>query len=257
MIKDKLKVFINSILGVKTIQKIKLIFVSICVRKNKLSWLAWIFGSDKNGNHFYTQHYDNYFFKFRKKKNIVIEVGVGGYRESNSGGCSLKMWKAYFTKSLIYGIDIYDKSFLDESRVKTFKGDQTDIDFLESVIIKTGQPDIIIDDGSHISMHTIETFRFLFPKLKSGGFYVIEDLQTSYWPTWGGSKDLNEPLTIMNFLKRLIDGLNYEEFLDPNYLPTYTDLNISGIYFHHNICFIKKGDNREGSNSVKNGMLVN
>ena len=52
--------------------------------------------------------------------------------------------------------------------------------------------DIIIDDGSHINEHVIRTFQYLFPKLKPGGIYVVEDTQTSYRQDYGGDdKNLN------------------------------------------------------------------
>ena len=40
-------------------------------------------------------------------------------------------------------------------------------------------PDIIIDDGSHIEEHQIFTFGVLFPKLKPGGVYIVEDISSS------------------------------------------------------------------------------
>ncbi len=162
------------------------------------------------------------------------------------------MWKAYFRRGLIYGIDIYDKTGVDEKRIKTFRGDQTDPSFLHQVASEIGEIDIIIDDGSHISSHVIASFRILFPLLKSGGIYAIEDLQTSYWKNvagfeWGGSEDLGAGHTSMNFLKSLVDGLNYEEFPSRDYKPSYFDLNIEAIHFYHNLAFICKGPNCEGS----------
>lgn len=66
----------------------------------------------------------------------------------------------------------------------------------------------------------------------------------------GGSSDLNAAQTSMNFLKRLADGLNYEEFTVDEYVPTYFDRNIISIHFYHNLAFIYKGDNNEGSNML-------
>jgi hypothetical protein len=59
----------------------------------------------------------------------------------------------------------------------------------------------------------------------------------------------------MSFFKKLTDGLNYEEFLLPNYEPSYYDQNISSIHFYHNMVFIHKNKNAEGSNMVKNGRI--
>ena len=112
---------------------------------------------------------------------------------------------------------------------------------------------IIIDDGSHINEHVIETFRILFPRLKDCGIYIIEDTQTSYWVDFGGdSKNLDNPKTMMNFFKSLADSLNNEEFLIPNYEKNYYDKKITSMHFYHNMIFIYKGDNNEKSNIVVN-----
>ncbi|MGC3976971.1 MAG: hypothetical protein QM751_01255 [Paludibacteraceae bacterium] len=110
-----------------------------------------------------------------------------------------------------------------------------------------GVPDIIIDDGSHYCEHIIKTFNVLFPYLKNGGIYVIEDTQTSYRENSGGSSDLKADFTSINYFKKLIDGINYMEYTDENYIPTYFDLNITSIHFYHNLIFIFKGENNEPS----------
>ena len=110
------------------------------------------------------------------------------------------MWKRYFPNGNIYSLDIYDKSFLEEKRIKIFKGSQIDKPFLMDVIKQTSKFDIIIDDGSHINEHVIKTFKILFPFLKNEGVYAIEDTQTSYWSDFGGdSNNLDSSNTIMNF----------------------------------------------------------
>ena len=72
--------------------------------------------------------------------------------------------------------------------------------------------DIIIDDGSHINSHQIETFKILFPKLKIGGYYFIEDVQTSYYLSDGGDGFyLNNKKTAINFFKTMIDRMHQVE----------------------------------------------
>lgn len=95
--------------------------------------------------------------------------GIGGYDDPRAGGASLRMWRAYFPKSRIYGIDIHDKSGHDEKRIRTFRGDQTDRGFLEGVVREIGRPNIIIDDGSHLNAHVVATFEILFPLLADDG----------------------------------------------------------------------------------------
>jgi demethylmacrocin O-methyltransferase len=217
-----------------------------------LNRLAKIYRTDKYGTHYYTQHYQTHFKRFKYKRVRLLEIGVGGYEDPFIGGKSLRMWKKYFPFGKIYSIDIYDKSFLQENRIKIFQGSQVDKDFLEKVTVLSGDPDIIIDDGSHINEHVIETFKLLFPKLKDGGIYVIEDTQTSYWEDFGGSMDFRNPDTIMYFFKSLTDSLNNKEFICPGYEQNYYDRKIISIHFYHNLIVIYKGDNDEESNVVKN-----
>jgi 8-demethyl-8-alpha-L-rhamnosyltetracenomycin-C 2'-O-methyltransferase len=33
----------------------------------------------------------------------------------------------------------------------------------------------------------VTSFHILFPYLVDGGLYLIEDMQTTFWPQWGGS----------------------------------------------------------------------
>ncbi len=97
----------------------------------------------------------------------------------------------------------------------------------------------------------INNFKVLFPRLKDGGIYVVEDTQTSYWEKFGGdSKDLNNPKTSMNFFKSLTDSLNHKEFLIPGYQSSYFDRIITSMHFYHNLVFIYKGNNDEDSNVV-------
>lgn len=218
-----------------------------------LNTLARIHRCDKLGGHFYTPHYMHHFKKFRFKSINLLEIGVGGYKDPEAGGHSLRMWKRYFPFGRIFGIDIYDKSPLQERRINIFQGSQVDHVFLEQVTKQIGEIDLIIDDGSHQNQHVIETFKILFPKLKDGGIYVVEDTQTSYWDDFGGdSNNLKNPTTMMNFFKALTDCMNHEEFILPHYEKTYFDRKIISMHFYHNLIFIYKGDNNEKSTVIEN-----
>jgi hypothetical protein len=218
---------------------------------NDLNKLGKIYGTDKNGCHVYTPHYQLHLQRFKYKRINLLEIGVGGYDNPNLGGKSLRMWKKYFPLGKIYSIDIYDKSSLQENRIKIFCGSQVEKNFLEKVTNEIGEIDIIIDDGSHINEHVIETFKLLFPKLKDGGVYVVEDTQTSYWEEFGGDMDPFNPKTTMNFFKGLTDSLNNKEFVIPNYVQSYFDKKIISMHFYHNLIFIYKGNNDEESNIIK------
>ncbi|MDF5719772.1 MAG: hypothetical protein PUP91_04630 [Rhizonema sp. PD37] len=242
------------------------------IYRKDLRKLATFYGTDKWNSHWYAQHYNKHFAPLRLKKLNILEIGVGGDDDPKSGGESLRMWKTYFPNSMIYGIDIVDKKALEEPRIKIFQGSQDDESFLRKVVAETGELDIIIDDGSHINEHVIKSFKILFPALKHGGIYVIEDTLTSYvpdinelkfvsegvvkkWPQLGGSLDLNSPNTMVNFFKKLVDCLNYQEFFKPGYSPSYFDQHIVAMHFYHNLVILYKEKNNEGGFYLENNTL--
>lgn len=213
----------------------------------ELGALARRFGSDKWGDHFYTARYEQHFAPFRDQRVALLEIGVGGYEAPDAGGESLRMWKYYFRRGLIYGLDIFDKSPLDEPRIRTFRGDQSDPASLEAVAGAIGPIDIIVDDGSHMSEHVITSFTTLFPRLSDGGLYVIEDLQTSYWPGWnGGRSDPDDPGTSVGFLKTLADGLHHQD--RPAAAAAALggiEKHVRGLHFYRNLAIVEKGINAE------------
>ena len=203
-----------------------------------LNKLAIIYGSDKFGGHEYTPHYMTHLKKFKFKRIKLLEIGVGGYKNPYKGGGSLRMWKKYFPFGKIFAIDIYDKSNIQERRIKIYQGSQVDKPFLEKILNEIGTPEIIVDDGSHLNEHVIESFKILFPRLKSGGVYCVEDTQTSYQESFNGdSKNLDNSLTMMNYFKTLSDSVNITEFNTEN--VSLRD-DIKSIHFYHSLIFIHK-----------------
>lgn len=222
--------------------------------------LTRIHTSDKWSAHDYAMPYYRAFAELKYQPIKLLEIGVGGYDPNTGGysnpmrgGESLRFWKAYFPSGKIFGLDIEDKRGLQEDRIKIFKGSQVDESFLEVVMQEIGEPDIIIDDGSHINDHVLQTFAMLFPKLKDGGIYVVEDCQTSYWSKdYGGQwPEKNSPSTIVGYFKSLVDGLNHAEFPLDAYEPGFLEKNIVSISFFHNLIFIRKGANVMPSNMVR------
>ena len=124
--------------------------------------------------------YDKYFQDYKNKEINILEIGV-------DKGKSLKLWRDYFTKANICGIDIEKMDFAIKG-VELITADQTDTKALRQVCEKYKSFDIIIDDGSHVSKHIITSLNFLFEYLSPGGLYAVEDLQTSYFPRFGGSR---------------------------------------------------------------------
>lgn len=214
--------------------------------------LGQIFQTDKWGNHWYLQHYQKHFESRRSKRLNLLEIGIGGYSDAAKGGNSLRTWKAYFPNARIFGIDIHDKCGVDEERIRTFQGSQIDEAFLRRVVEQINGVDIVIDDGSHVNSHVIRTFEILFPYLRRGGIYAIEDTQTSYWPGFGGSsEELGNRETIMGYFGILVHSLNHQEILRKGYLPTEYDRSIVAMHFYHNLIIMEKGENTEASNLLK------
>ncbi len=216
------------------------------LRQMDLTQLALHFKTDKAGRHHYTQHYERHLQHLRTKKFTLLEIGIGGYRRQGKGGASLRMWKHYFRRAQIVGLDIEDKRFVEAPRIKVYVGSQTDEQLLEQIVRESGGVQVVVDDGSHRPEHIRETFRILFPLLADDGIYIIEDTQTSYWPRWGGDTDRHSRETTMALAKDLLDGLNFEEF-EGDYEPTYADRHVVGLHAYHNLVIIEKGLNNEGS----------
>lgn len=93
---------------------------------------------------------------------------------------------ALLQTGLIYGLDIFDKHVAGP-RIRTIRGDQNDPECLAELAGEIGPLDVVIDDGSHVSEHVLTSFRALFPHLRASGLYVVEDLQTSCWPSHGAT----------------------------------------------------------------------
>lgn len=217
------------------------------LQRMSLTELAEHFGTDKWGSHYYTPHYERFLGHLRDEEFTLLEIGIGGYEVDGVGGESLRMWKHFFPRAQIVGLDIEDKSWVKEPRIRVAQGSQVDPKVLNRIVRRNGAPLVVIDDGSHRPVHIRETFRLLFPLLPDGAIYAIEDTQTSYWPNWGGNEDPAATDTTMALVKDLLDGLNYEEFRH-EHTPTERDRTVVAVHAFHNLVIIEKGRNEEGSN---------
>lgn len=224
-----------------------------------LAELATKHQSDKWNGHWYAGPYANHLSKFRETNLTMLEIGVGGYDDPKAGGASLRMWEEYFPRGKIVGLDYYDKSYHNSDRIKIYQGSQADPVTIGRIVMDHPEGfDVIVDDGSHRNEHVIGSLYMLWQYVKDGGFYIIEDLQTAYWPNHGGRLyERNSPQTSMGFLKSLVDCLNWEEIHQPNYQPSSFDLNLKSIHFYHNMAFLEKGSNREGSTELRGNRLPN
>lgn len=214
-----------------------------------LNELSVRFASDKWGLwHWFTPHYEHHFHRLRYRPVRVLELGIGGYQDPHEGGGSLKMWRSYFPMGQIYGVDMFPKRGLDEERIRTFQGSQNDPKFLRRLASEYGPFDIVIDDGSHVAEHIQTSFRELFPHVRNGGFYVIEDLWTAYCPGYGGAEAADAgAATAIGLVKLLVDAVHYEEWTSPERAePGYAAAHTVGLHIYRNLAIIEKGINSEG-----------
>ncbi|MEJ6502434.1 MAG: tetratricopeptide repeat protein [Rhodobacterales bacterium] len=170
-----------------------------------LTKLAISYGTDKFGYHDYTPNYYKLFKHLRQKPVRLLEIGVGGYQDADRGGESLEVWRDFFPKGKIIGIDIQTKEMDLGERVQILKGSQVDPEFLEQLVAEHGPFDIIIDDGSHQNLHVVTSFELLYPTLAPGGIYVAEDVQTSFFPRFGGSIEMTQPNSVGFFSRKFQD----------------------------------------------------
>lgn len=157
--------------------------------------LGALYGTDKVA-HGFCDTYDNKFGSVKSTVLQVLEVGV-------FFGSSLRMWQDYFPQATIHGIDTFeglqgngsrfpnaDKFYKEWTegtyntpRIKLYKCDQSrEIDLVKFAVEMKSQGirfDIIVEDGSHLMRDQQITLKHLFPLVKSGGYFVIEDIHTS------------------------------------------------------------------------------
>jgi demethylmacrocin O-methyltransferase len=206
-----------------------------------LNLLAALCGTDKYGAHDYTPVYQELMSPRRRQPVRLLEIGVGGF-ESEAGGGSLLMWAAYFPKGKVYGIDFHDKTALSRGRIEVLQCSQTDATGLTRIGERCGPFDFIIDDGSHVNSEQVASFRVLWPFVKDRGTYIIEDIQTSYWPAFGGGHpgSSDHAHSCMSYFKGMTDSVNAPELLEPAGAAPRLDPTIGSIAFHHNLIVITK-----------------
>jgi len=152
-----------------------------------LTDLADRYGSDKGSTkHRYTELYHMLFHPYRRRKITFLEMGllIGGPehgidKDRKTEDCpSIRMWLEYFPNANIHGLDVSDFSWFKHERFTFHRCDMDDrAEIARAAKEITPAPDIIIDDASHASHHQQNGFLELFPRLASGGLYIIEDLR--------------------------------------------------------------------------------
>lgn len=193
-----------------------------------LTGLADLYGSDKgNIKHGYTKVYEKLIADLTpNRKTARLRVGEIGV----ACGASLRMWANYLPKSSIEGFDIRpDCANLCKN--------------LPNVTITIADPrsvdrqdyDLFVDDGSHIAEDIVDTLVHCQNWVRSGGYYVIEDLGCTYSPEYTAKfnrhfnstlpNDRKQITGLFDTISRMIDQKN-GIFCEMNYFPQMLVLKV-------------------------------
>ena len=152
------------------------------------------YGSDKAEPHAY-HHVYGAVLKRPQEVKYVLEVGLGTNNEdvasnmtsNGKPGASVRSFRDFLPNAQIFGADIDSRILFEEPRLKTYCVDQTK----PETFVQLGQTigddvvfDLIIDDGLHSPNANLATMNFALPKLKVGGYFVVEDIFNHQLPFW-------------------------------------------------------------------------
>jgi hypothetical protein len=170
--------------------------------------------TDKTTDHQYQLLYSKVFAPYRhptqevvaefnrtgKKPFKLLEIGLGCNMRCVAGG--FRLLQAYLPLVEYHGFELdfgrcvkrYKKADMSVTDAEYLgrhvcHGSSDSPDAIKQCADKFGPFDLVIDDASHIQHHVIAGMNIWLPSayLKPGGTYIIEDLQTGFWPSYGGS----------------------------------------------------------------------
>lgn len=171
------------------------------IKLEYLEQLAEKYGTDKRnseGGHGYITHYAKH---LPERCRTFLEIGV-------AEGNSASMWDEFYGKDelelslidLFINPEFVSQRYCWNRGWKTYKGDQSDYGFLYTI---KEMFDVIVEDGSHDSIHQIISFQHLFiNNLKGGGLWVTEDLHCCTMEHYRQRGNLEYEETLLAVLKR-------------------------------------------------------
>lgn len=184
--------------------------------------------SDKASLHGYDLVYEQLFKPLRLKPISLFEIGF-------LGGDSLEAWAKYFPSGTIHGLDLLDRMYRPSNdRIKIYFGDAGKKEVLDQV---PGEFEVIIDDGPHTATQQIDTFTYLWPRVKPGGLYIEEDIHTVH-----SQSHCDNPYNIVNYFAKLACDMQ-----DPagamgsaKYNPEHPRSDIESIEMRKGLIIVRK-----------------
>jgi hypothetical protein len=143
--------------------------------------------SDKANNKVFCNIFDSFFYNKAQTIQKVLEIGIGSkdkkvpsnHASGSPSGSSLRGLAFFFSTAVIHGVDIDEKIFFQEERIKCFKLNQLELASFESNENLFSKYDVIIDDGVHLVSANLLTLNFALDHLNENGFLIIEDIPPS------------------------------------------------------------------------------
>lgn len=216
---------------------------------SELTALADKCGSDKGTRgsaHMYTRVYEKLLAPLRDRPICLLEIGLMvSYIDKRKSICaaegattakatdapSLRMWRTYLPKSILYGFDIDDFSAVQIDGCTIVRGDMSSRDDLDRLIKTIGRPiDVVIDDASHASHHQQIALGSLFPHVRPGGLYIIEDL--TYQPPEIEQADAPKTRSVLRTFSEA--GILQSPYLSPEEAD-YIRQNVSDVALHDSV----------------------
>tara|TARA_B110001450_G_C17588441_1_gene467909 strand:- start:200 stop:1045 length:846 start_codon:yes stop_codon:yes gene_type:complete len=175
----------------------------------------------------YFEIYENIFNRFKNKKIIFVEIGVGD-------GGSLHMWRAFFgKKARIIGIELNpDAKKLEDDGFEIYIGDQSTKEFWYKFYKKIGKIDILLDDGGHRNLQQITSVVESIKNIKNGGMILVEDTCSSYMKKMGFGNP--SKYSFINFCNLLVENIHRRNPLVEKKGNIFSD-KIHSITFYESI----------------------
>lgn len=155
------------------------------------------------------------------------------------------MWEEYFPRAQLLGIDISPEcqQYATE-RAEILIGDQANPKFLEKLARRL-RPTIVIDDGSHVWRHQIESLQTLLPVVRPGGFFVVEDIHTSfgedYTRIYGRDRSSETAFDYVQKVARAVTAGSRAGDISDDFIQ-YCRTTVESVQFIRNAAILRKRD---------------
>lgn len=181
--------------------------------------------------HGYLKHFDARFGHLRHEPITLLEIGTWQ-------GAGVRTFREFFDhpEAKIVGIDHQPEwTPGPDDGIIIEIGKQENVRFQDDFGQRHGPFDVVIDDGGHRPHQHLASLHALWPYVKPGGWYAIEDLHSIFNPCWNPTM---QERTILDWIREqgqavLVGGSDCIE------------MHIVGGNWNDGLVFLRKRDNAE------------